>query len=192
LRRASVPITEAGSKFLAKFVTTPCSRYDHSIAIFAIRFSVDIRRARIEDAAGACAVLRQSIAELCHLDHGGDETYLAKWLSNKTVENVRRWIHQTHFFVAEEAERLVGVAAMTGAGKVTLNYVAPDARFSGVSKALMLRLEETARALGVAECRLESSQTALRFYQALGYVRSEQSYILPLTGSMAVVLSKRL
>jgi N-acetylglutamate synthase-like GNAT family acetyltransferase len=121
-------------------------------------------------------VLRQSIAELCHLDHGGDETYLAKWLSNKTVENVRRWIQQTHFFVAEEAERLVGVAAMTGAGKVTLNYVAPDARFSGVSKALML----------------QSSQTALRFYQALGYVRSEQSYILPLTGSMAVVLSKRL
>jgi N-acetylglutamate synthase-like GNAT family acetyltransferase len=72
-------------------------------------------------------------------------------LTNKTVENVRRWIQQTHFFEAEEAERIVGVAAMNDSGEVTLNYVGSDARFLGVSKALMLRLEETARALGVAE-----------------------------------------
>jgi GNAT superfamily N-acetyltransferase len=153
---------------------------------------MNIRRARIEDAAEACVVLRRSIAELCHLDHGGDEKHLAKWLSNKTVDNVARWIGQTNLFVAEEAGRIIGVAAITDSGKVTLNYVAPTARFRGVSKALMLRLEETARALGVLECRLESSQTALRFYQALGYVKTEQSYVLPLTGSMAVVLCKRL
>jgi N-acetylglutamate synthase-like GNAT family acetyltransferase len=154
--------------------------------------SITIRRARPDDAAEACAVIRSSIAELCHLDHGGDEALLAKWLSNKTVSNVTRWISQAHFLVAEEAGRIVGVAAMTDSGKITLNYVAPDSRFRGVSKALVRCLEEHASALGIMECSLETTRTALPFYQALGYVKTERSYVLPLTGLAATVLSKRL
>src|SRR5215469_13253828 len=140
-----------------------------------------IRRANPEDAAAACAVLRRSITELCHADHGGDEVLLAKWLSNKTVENVARWIRQSHV-----------VVAVNEFGKITLNYVSPDARFRGVSKALMQQLEERARALGLNECLLETTQTAFRFYQSLGYVRSEESYPLSLTGMRATVLRKNL
>lgn len=77
----------------------------------------------------------RSITELCHPDHGGDEVYLGKWLSNKTVENVTRWIRQSHVVVAEEAGTVSGVAAMTDTGKITLNYVSPHAHFRGVSKA---------------------------------------------------------
>jgi GNAT superfamily N-acetyltransferase len=73
-----------------------------------------------------------------------------------------------------------------------LNYVAPAARFRGVSKALVAALEATARNLGLAECRLESTQTALQFYRRLGYVDAKESYILPLTGTPATVLRKRL
>jgi N-acetylglutamate synthase-like GNAT family acetyltransferase len=151
-----------------------------------------IRRASAEDASAACSVLRRSIAELCPLDHGGDAALLARWLSNKTVENVRRWIAECHFFVAEEDGRLLGCAAMNGGGKITLNYVAPEGRFHGVSKALILRLEETARSLGLDECVLESTKTALRLYQSLGYRRSPQTYTQPLTGSPAIVLRKSL
>jgi N-acetylglutamate synthase-like GNAT family acetyltransferase len=151
-----------------------------------------IRRAAAEDASEACAVLRRSIAELCHADHNGDADLLAKWLSNKTVENVRRWIAESHFFVAEEDGAVLGCAAMTGAGKITLNYVAPEARFRGVSKALVGRLEAIAAELGLEQCSLESTQTALLFYRELGYVQSSESYILPLTGSPATVLYKRL
>ena len=140
--------------------------------------TLKIRRAMTDDAPQACAVIRRSIIELCNLDHGGDETFLTKWLSNKTVENVSKWILQSQFFVAEEAGQIVGAASMTGSGMITLNYVAPDARFRGVSKALMLSMEENARTLGLAECHLESSQTALRFYQELGYVKSETSSFL--------------
>jgi ABC-type sulfate/molybdate transport systems ATPase subunit len=43
-----------------------------------------IRQAKTEDAPAACAIIRQSIAELCHADHGGDEVLLGKWLSNQT------------------------------------------------------------------------------------------------------------
>lgn len=150
-----------------------------------------VRRATTEDAAAACDVLRRSIAELCDLDHGGDPAMLEKWLSNKTVENVQWWIGESHFFVAEDGRRLLGCAAMNGAGKITLNYVAPEARFRGASKALVAALEETARKLGLAECRLESTRTALRFYRSLGYVDAGESYTLPLTGTPAIVLRKR-
>jgi N-acetylglutamate synthase-like GNAT family acetyltransferase len=151
-----------------------------------------IRQAKTEDAAAACAVLRRSITELCHADHGGDEILLGKWLSNKTVENVMRWILQTHFVVAEEQETIVGVAAMNASGKITLNYVSPEARFHGVSKALMQQLESKARALGLIECMLETTQTALRFYQRLGYVKTEETYPLSLTGLPATVLRNNL
>jgi N-acetylglutamate synthase-like GNAT family acetyltransferase len=151
-----------------------------------------VRRANIEDAAAVCAVLRRSITELCHADHGGDDVLLGKWLSNKTVENVARWIRQNHVVVSEEAGALLGVAAMTDSGKITLNYVSPEARFRGVSKALMQQLEEQASALGLSECMLETTQTALRFYLSLGYVRSEEGYPLSLTGMPATVLRKNL
>ena len=151
-----------------------------------------IRRARTEDAAAACVVIRRSIAELCHADHGGDEIYLGKWLSNKTVENVERWIMQSYFVVAEEAGTILGIAAMNDTGRITLNYVSPHARFRGVSKALMQQLEAQARTLGLGECMLETTQTALRFYSSLGYVKSEETYPLSLTGSPARVFRKKL
>ena len=149
-----------------------------------------IRQAKTEDAAAACAIVRQSIAELCDADHGGDQVFLGKWLSNKTVENVARWIVHSYVVVAEDEGTLLGVAAMNDAGKITLNYVSPPARFRGVSKALVQRLEARARTLGLGECVLETTQTALRFYESLGYIKSEQSYPLRLTGLPATVLRK--
>ena len=152
--------------------------------------SMHIRRAKTQDVPAACAVIRQSIAELCHADHGGDDVLLGKWLSNKTVENVMRWTVQNYVVVAEEEGTLLGVAAMNDTGRITLNYVSPHARFRGVSTALVRRLEERARTLGLGECVLETTQTALRFYERLGYVKSEQSYLLPLIGLPATVLRK--
>jgi N-acetylglutamate synthase-like GNAT family acetyltransferase len=154
--------------------------------------SLIIRRATVEDAAETCTIIRRSIVELCHLDHHGDEAFLARWLSNKTTENVGQWISRAYFLIAVENGTILGAAAMTDSGKVTLNYVSPDARFRGVSKALMRGLEDHAKSCGLTECTVESSQTALTFYQSLGYVRIDQNYILPLTGTPAVVLAKRL
>lgn len=153
---------------------------------------MNIRRATSADAPAACEVLRRSIAELCEADHHNDPAVLANWLSNKTNENVTRWIAESDFFVAEEGRRLLGCAAMNRSGKITLNYVSPEARFRGVSKALVAALEATAQRAGLAECRLESTRTALRFYCRLGYIETQESYILPLTGTPALVLCKRL
>ena len=128
-----------------------------------------IRLAKLEDAEAAAAVLRRSITQLCELDHRNDEAFLARWIGNKTKENVAAWTRASHVYVAEDARGIVGVAAMTAAGEVTLNYVAPEARFEGISKALLIALEERARQSGCATCMLESTETALRFYTAAGY-----------------------
>jgi len=116
-------------------------------------------------------VLRRSIQDLCHADHNGNAAKLADWLSNKTPENVAAWIShpQSLVFVAVEGETILGVAAMTTAGEITLNYVSPDARFRGVSKALIDRLEAKARELGLNRCAVISTETAREFYLSRGY-----------------------
>ena len=123
-----------------------------------------------DDAVAACSVLRRSIAELCAADHRGDAPTMAAWLANKTPDNVRRWAGNQHFFVAAEAGAILGVAALSPAGRITLNYVSPEARFRGVSKALVARIEVEAATLGLEAITLESTATARRFYAAAGYV----------------------
>jgi GNAT superfamily N-acetyltransferase len=130
-----------------------------------------IRAAIPADAAEACEVLRRSITELCEADHHNDPAILQKWLANKTPDNVAAWIDnpQGHMFVALDGERIVGVGAVNLAGEITLNYVSPDARFRGVSKALLARLEATASNLGLSRCTLTSTTTARLFYLSAGY-----------------------
>jgi GNAT superfamily N-acetyltransferase len=133
-----------------------------------------VRKAKVEDAAEACTVLRRSIAELCGADHHGDPDILAQWLANKTPENVWAWIRAPDNFLLVAVDRgaIVGVGAITASGQVTLNYVSPDARFRGVSKALLRRLEAVAMDRGVRTCTLTSTETAHRFYASAGYRES--------------------
>jgi GNAT superfamily N-acetyltransferase len=130
-----------------------------------------IREARAADAAAACNVLRRSIIELCEADHGNDPAFLNGWLANKTPENVAAWISDPGnvVLVAIGGAAIAGVASMSKDGRISLNYVSPDARFNGVSKALLTALERKAADLGLAQCRLESTKTARRFYEAAGY-----------------------
>ena len=125
-----------------------------------------VRTATPADAAEACTIIRRSITELCVIDHESDE-HLAKWLSNKSPENVLRWMTTNYYVVAEEDGALLGVAGMNDTGKIVVNYVSPDPRFRGVSKAMMQHLEDRAVALGLSECFLETNKTAPRFYLAI-------------------------
>jgi GNAT superfamily N-acetyltransferase len=130
---------------------------------------MEIRRARAKDAEEACAVVRRSISELCGADHRGHDLVLNSWLTNKTADSMRGWIARSHVFVAVDNDRIVGVGAMTRLGKMMLNYVAPEARFRGISKGIVLRLETQAASMGLGGVTLESTTTALRFYHSIGY-----------------------
>jgi GNAT superfamily N-acetyltransferase len=133
---------------------------------------MEIRDAVAGDAEAACAVLRRSIAELCGADHRNDPAILARWLDNKTPENLAAWIARpdSSLLVAVDSGAIAAVGMATDAGEILLNYVLPDARFRGVSRALLAALEVRAAKRGARRCFLDSTATAHRFYCANGYV----------------------
>ena len=130
-----------------------------------------IRDAVPNDAAAGCEVLRRSITELCAADHKNDPGILSRWLSNKTPEIFQEWIVQPDnwLLVALEDESVLAVGLVTDVGEIRLNYVSPDARFRGVSKAMLAALEERAILRGCTSCTLNSTETARRFYLSKGY-----------------------
>ena len=104
-------------------------------------------------------VLRRSIIELCGADHRDDPALLAAWLSNKTPETIAG-VDATHRRrpISSPSKRgaLAAVGAVTDAGEILLNYVSPDARFRGVSRALLAALETRAWERGAT--RLHADQ----------------------------------
>jgi GNAT superfamily N-acetyltransferase len=133
---------------------------------------MEIRDAVLDDSAAACNVLRRSIAELCVADHGKDPAILARWLAYKTPENLASWIARpdNSMLVAVEGGAILCVGAVTDNGEITLNYASPDARFRGVSRAMLAALEARAMERGNSGCTLLSTETARRLYLSAGYV----------------------
>src|SRR5271154_3669489 len=111
-----------------------------------------IRDATPADAVKACDVLRASITELCIADHNRDPDILGRWLANKTPENVAGWADGAgrSLLIAVEDDAILAVGGVTDDGEITLNYVAPEARFRGVSAALLKAIEARAVERGVA------------------------------------------
>ncbi len=117
-------------------------------------------------------VLLASIIGLCEADHLGDPAKLAAWTRNKTPDGVATMLANPDMvmFVAEQSGDVLAVGAVTRAGDIALNYVAPEARFSGVSSALLNRLEAELVALGFSEGVLEATATARGFYEKRGWI----------------------
>ncbi|WP_019223098.1 GNAT family N-acetyltransferase [Bartonella rattaustraliani] len=133
--------------------------------------TVSIRPGNKADAEAAIAVLRQSVMQLCKDDHQDDEAEIMNWLSNKTPAFWEAWINRedTTVLVAEIADNVVGIGMVDARGEILLNYAHPNAHFKGISKAILLALEDKARARGLKMCSLESTKTAKKFYKDRGY-----------------------
>ncbi|WP_172730221.1 GNAT family N-acetyltransferase, partial [Neorhizobium tomejilense] len=71
--------------------------------------------------------------------------------------------------VAEHDGAICSVGGATRSGEITLNYILPDARFRGVSTAMVMALEQILLNRGNSLVRLTSTQTAQRFYHSMGY-----------------------
>jgi N-acetylglutamate synthase-like GNAT family acetyltransferase len=133
-----------------------------------------LRLANVADSNVIATVLRRSIIELCVLDHGGDEHVLEQWLKNKTPSTIKSWIEDPDQFlvVAEDQGIILGVGGASTKGEITLNYVHPDYRYTGVSKAIISFIESKLCKAELRQTTLTSTQTALNFYKSLGYRES--------------------
>jgi|RhiMetdeSRZDD1v2_1073273.scaffolds.fasta_scaffold683983_3 GNAT superfamily N-acetyltransferase len=138
-----------------------------------------IRVATETDAEAACQVLRRSITECCVEDHHNDPSLLADWLRNKTPDNVRKWLRADRCYgvVAETDGSLVGFAMLLHSGEVFLCYLVPEARFTGVGRALLAAMEAEARRRGIRELYLDSTKTARGFYLRNGFLTSDPPQI---------------
>lgn len=114
-------------------------------------------------------VLIASITDLCELDHHNDPALLSRWRENKSPERIAAWFDSpaSTLLVAERNGEIAAVGGYFLSDRtVSLNYVAPNHRFAGVSSALLAAIEA---GLGPGEARLESTQTARRFYESRGW-----------------------
>ncbi|MDD3181352.1 MAG: GNAT family N-acetyltransferase [Alphaproteobacteria bacterium] len=146
---------------------------------------MEIRKAKLEDAAAICEVLRQSVTNLCGGDHKNDPAILGAWLDNKTPETLRSWIadSSSQMLVATEGDNVLAVGGVMDTGEITLNYVLPSARMRGISKRMVQELEVRAKERGAKASFLNSTGTARRFYLAMGYAEQE-----PKTGMFGAVV----
>lgn len=133
--------------------------------------SILVRPAEPDDVPAMSRILTASIIELCAADHANDPAAIAAWTRNKTPEGVAAMLANPDLkmFVAELSGAIGAVGAVTRSGEVALNYVAPDMRFLGLSKALLARLETELQALGFTEGRLEATVTARPLYERAGW-----------------------
>lgn len=147
---------------------------------------MNMRLATPGDAEAGSSVLRRSISELCHADHAGDPAIIAAWTANKTRDSWLNWLAQpgASLFVIEQAAEIIGVGMVDAGGTILLNYVAPEARYQGVSTTLLKAMEDASARRGLATCQLESTKTAQRFYIARGYG--------PLDGATSAIMAKPL
>lgn len=134
--------------------------------------SFAIRAACARDAAAMCEVLRRSIVELCVRDHLNDPARLTEWLADKTPEHVARWIADpdNRLFVAVSEDDILAAGCARTNGEITLNYVSPDGRLGGISRAMLRTLEQALRDAGHRKATLTSTLTSHDFYLAAGYV----------------------
>ena len=131
-----------------------------------------VRCARDGDEGPASDLVRRSITELCATDYRDDAQVLARWLANGTPGDFRRWIGSADRSVCVavgDDGRLAAVGMVAWRGEILLNYVAPEARFLGASKALVAHMEDHLRARGVDRVVLLSTHVACRFYRSIGY-----------------------
>jgi GNAT superfamily N-acetyltransferase len=130
-----------------------------------------VRPAAPADVPAMSRVLTASITELCAADHRDDPALVKRWVANKTIPGVEQMMANevVTLFVAESEGAVAAVGAIIEPDTIGLNYVDPAHRFGGVSKALLVAMEGELRKRGVRVGKLESTETAHRFYQDAGW-----------------------
>ena len=130
-----------------------------------------MRLAREADVPAMSRVLIASITHLCGADHGDAPERIADWTMNKSPEGVARMLADpAHSMFVAEHDGVVAAVGLVAGSRIGLNYVDPDHRLAGISKALLAYMEQHMRVAGVGTATLESTETALAFYQSAGWL----------------------
>ena len=130
-----------------------------------------IRRATPDDAEAITPVHVASIRTLCAEDYTPEQ--IDAWAGWKSPDKYRAAMAAGEvFFVAEVDGRVVGFSVLFG-DEVKAVYLHPDHVGRGIGRGLLEAVEAEARANGVAELKLTSTLTSVRFYESCGFTRGD-------------------
>ena len=131
-----------------------------------------VRAARPDEATVAASLMRRSIECLCVEDHRNDDETIAEWTSKRGAEIVLRWIENPanrSAVAIDDQNEVVGFAMLNDTGEVLLLYVLPEAIRCGIGSALLRWIENEAKALDLSKLHVDTSLTALPFYESHGF-----------------------
>ena len=127
-----------------------------------------VRKAREEDCEGVWRVHVRAIREIAGSHYTPEET--EAWASPRKPEQYLESIRNKEFHVAEEDGMVIGFGTLNQQqGEIEAVYVSPEVVRRGVGRAILQRLEERARALGIESLKTDASLNAVPFYERAGY-----------------------
>jgi N-acetylglutamate synthase-like GNAT family acetyltransferase len=129
---------------------------------------IAVRRAREEDCEGIWRVHTRAIREIANSHYTPAET--ESWASPRQPEHYVESIRNKEFYVAEEDGAVIGFGTLDHKqNEIEAVYVSPEVVRRGVGSAILRRLEERARELGIKSLKMDASLNAVPFYQSAGY-----------------------
>ncbi len=132
-----------------------------------------IRQFQTQDAQAVSDLIRTTIRISNTKDY--PEEQIKALVAEQSPEHVLERAGWTHFYVAEEEERIIGCGAIgpywgrEDESSLFMIFVHPEMQGKGVGSALVKTLEQDEYALRARRIEIPASVTGLPFYQKMGY-----------------------
>lgn len=137
------------------------------------KINVSIRRFRDEDAETVSRLLARNFIEVNSRDYGLEA--MEKLAAHHNADWVRRIADESHMYVFEQREKIVGVgsiAAFWGSETESILltvFVLPELHEKGIGRTIMRTLEADELFIRASRIEIPASITAAEFYRKFGY-----------------------
>jgi len=175
----------------------PTSNGEHG-TITPARLPFSLRRGRPNDALSILEAQRSAIRGTAAASY--TPAIIDEWappiIVPQRVEAFARWIERDEELIivaTDSNERIIGFGSIVpNSAELRALYVAAAHGRRGVGRAILGRLEELAREVGLSELHMDSSINAVPFYEANGFTSLEQGeHRMASGGRMACVRMRK-
>ena len=134
----------------------------------------DIRLFREEDLMSLKSMIHRVIAT-CYPGHYGTEA-VRFFIDYHDEQAIRKDAREGCAVVLDRAGRTIGTGTLVG-DEIKRVFVDVMVQRQGIGRRIMRFLEEKARSSGVTTVRLDASLPAKAFYDTLGYITMEKTFL---------------
>ncbi len=110
----------------------------------------------------------RAIRDIANSHYSPEE--IEAWARPRGPEHYIESIRNSDFYVAEEDGAVIGFGTLNRQqNEIEAVYVSPEVVRRGVGSAILRRLEERARDVGLKSLKMDASLNAVPFYRSAGY-----------------------